>query len=1057
MSADHKPTNPANPILPVFPPARESQDSANSAPQSTKFDVDAIRARLAQPDAPHHWQSLEQLQDTKQFRNFMENEFPANADAADPERDHLTRRDALKVMAASAALAGLSACTKLPAEKIVPYVRAPEEIIPGKPLFFATAMPLQGVATGLLVESHMGRPTKIEGNPDHPGSLGSTDALMQASVLDLYDPDRSQTVYFEGRISNWNVFAQQMGDLRSQLAPKGTGVRILTETVSSPTLAAQIHKLLQQFPDAKWHQYEPCGGDSAREGARMAFGKPVNTVYRFDQARVIVSLDSDFLLSSSGHVRHTRDFAARRAVEGPQSEMSRLYVVESMPTSTGATADHRLPMRSSEVEAFARFLAAAIGISVADRAAAPLPAKAANWLAAVARDLQSNRGKSIVIAGETQPPLAHALAHAINDALGNVGKTLYYTESLEANPVNQSDSLWDLVKALNSNEVKLLLILGGNPVYDAPADLNFGSALLQATMRVHCGAYRDETAELCHWHVPGAHYLESWGDARAYDGTVSIIQPLIAPLYDGHTHLGVVATLTDDSGKSAHDLVQQYWQSQRPEKGKAFEQFWERSLHDGLMANTALPAITVQLHPDFARQFGGTATNAAPNELELVFRPDPTILDGRFANNSWLQETPKPITRLTWDNAALMSPNTAAQYKLAPEDYVTLKIGGRELKAGVFVVPGHADNSVTLHLGYGRWRVAGSQGIIGPGGSSGVGTRLGFNAYALRASAAPWIMGGLQIEKTGDNYSFAAVQHQYAIDFEGHSAEDESRNAFRRDLVQVASLDQFRRDPNFAKVPETQENHDQSLYPDFKYTGYAWGMSIDLNRCVGCNACVVACQSENNIAVVGKDQVIRGRSMHWIRIDTYFDGNLETPAMYFEPLPCMQCENAPCEYVCPVGATTHSPEGLNEMTYNRCVGTRYCSNNCPYKVRRFNFYLYSDYKTPSLYGLRNPNVTVRSRGVMEKCTYCVQRINVAKITSEEEDRLIRDGEIQTACQQACPAQAIVFGNINDKKSQVSKLKAQSRDYVLLADLNTRPRTSYLARIRNPNPEIHESA
>ena len=1041
MSSESKPTN----LI--------SAETLASGRATQPFDLGTIRARLAEPGPQRHWQSLDQLQGTKGFRNFLENEFPANADTPEPEGDHLNRRDALKLMAASAALAGLSACTRLPAEKIVPYVRAPEEIIPGKPLFYATSMPLLGVATGLLVESHMGRPTKIEGNPDHPGSLGGTDVFLQASILDLYDPDRSQTVYFEGRISNWNTFGQQMSDLRSQLAPKGIGVHILTETVSSPTLAAQIHKLLQQFPEAKWHQYEPCGGDSAREGARMAFGKPVNTAYRFDQAKIIVSLDSDFLLSGPGHVRYARDFASRRALEGPQSDMSRLYVVESMPSSTGATADHRLPMRSSEIEAFARSLATAVGVSTNG---SPNQAGAVgNWLAALARDLQNNRGKSIVIAGETQPPAVHALAHAINGALENIGKTLYYTESLEANPVNQTESLRDLVSELNNNRVKLLLILGGNPVYDAPADFGFGPALLKADMRIHCGPYRDETAELCHWHVPAAHYLESWGDARAYDGTISVIQPLIAPIYDGHTHLEVVATLTDDAGKSSHDLVQEYWQSQRPEKGKAFEQFWERSLHDGLMANTALPALAVQPHPDFSSATSSSA--AQPNELELVFRSDPTILDGRFANNGWLQETPKPITRLTWDNAVMMSANTAAQYKVAPEDYVTLKVGGRELKAGVFVVPGHAENSVTLHLGYGRWRIARAQGEVGPGGSSGVGVRLGFNGYVLRTSAAPWIMGGLQIEKTGDKYSFASVQHQYVIDYEGHPAEDESAEAFRRHLVQVASLDHFRKDPNFAKVPETTENHELSLYPDFKYTGYAWGMSIDLNRCVGCNACVVACQSENNIAVVGKDQVMRGRSMHWIRIDTYFDGNLETPAMYFEPLPCMQCENAPCEYVCPVGATTHSPEGLNDMTYNRCVGTRYCSNNCPYKVRRFNFYLYSDYKTPSLYGLRNPNVTVRSRGVMEKCTYCVQRINAAKIRSEEENRVVRDGEIQTACQQACPAEAIIFGNINDKNSRVSKLKAQSRDYTLLADLNTRPRTTYLARVRNPNPEIHEPA
>ena len=1009
---------------------------------SYTIDLDAIRARLTAGGERLQWQSLAELQDTKEFRNFLENEFPANAEPTDTRRDSLNRRDVLKIMAASAAMAGLSACTKLPTEKIVPYVKAPEEIIPGKPLFYATSMLLQGVAAGILVESHMGRPTKIEGNPDHPGSLGGTDVFLQASILDLYDPDRSQTPVFEGRISSWGAFVAGMGNLRTQFAPKGTGVRILTDTVTSPTLGAQIRKLLEQFPGAKWHQYEPCGGDSAREGSRLVFGRPLNAVYRVDQAKVIVSLDSNFLVSGPGHVRYTREFSSRRSIEGPSSELNRLYTIESMPTSTGAMADHRLSLRASEIEDSARALAAMVGLSVSDVYAVGPSKNTMRWLSAVARDLQNNRGKSLVVAGEGQPAIVHAFAHAMNDALGNVGKTLYYTESLEVNPVNQRESLRELMGELNNRDVKLLLILGGNPVYDTPADLEFGNALLKANVRVHCSLYNDETSELCNWHVPAAHYLESWSDGRAYDGTIGIVQPLIAPLYDGHTFHEVVATLTDDAGKTAHDMLKEYWQGQRPEKGNAFEAFWERSLHDGLMANTALPAIPPQLHADFAKQ-PPVALQHQANELELVFRPDPTILDGRFANNGWLQETPKPITRITWDNAALMSPVTAVQHGLTHGDYVTLRSDGHELKAGVFLVPGHAENSVTLHLGYGRRR------------AGNVGTGPGFNAYALRTSSALWIANGLQIEKTGQKYEFASVQHQWVIDNEGVPSDDESVNAFRRDLVQVATLDEFRRDPNFAKIPEDTENKELSLYQDFRYEGYAWGMSIDLNRCVGCNACVVACTSENNVAVVGKDQVARGRAMHWIRIDTYFRGGLETPEMYFEPLPCMQCENAPCEYVCPVGATTHSPEGLNEMTYNRCVGTRYCSNNCPYKVRRFNFYLYSDYKTPSLYGLRNPNVTVRSRGVMEKCTYCVQRINAAKIRSEEENRQVRDGEIVTACQQACPAEAIVFGNINDKKSRVSRLKAQSRDYVLLADLNTRPRTSYLGRVRNPNPELRE--
>ena len=1006
--------------------------------RKNSIDLVAARAKLAGDGGKRFWQSLEELSDTKEYRNFLENEFPGNAEK---DSEGINRRDVLRLMAASAAMAGLGACTKLPTEKIVPYVHPPEEIVAGRPLFYASSMPHAGAATGVLVESHMGRPTKIEGNPEHPGSLGGTDVFMQASILDLYDPDRSQTVIHEGRVSTWSDFAAAMGNARTRLAPKGAGLRILTETVISPTLGAQIQKLLSQFPEAKWHQYEPCNGDGAREGARLAFGKPVNSVYHFDRADVILSLDADFLTSGPGHVRYTRDFSSRRDLSaGPSSRLNRLYVAESMTTSTGVMADHRLAVRSADIDDLARQVAAAAGIAVAPsvNASAKIPS---GWVDAVWRDLSAHRGACLVVAGEQQPPFVHALAHAINAALGNVGKTVVYTESIEANPVNQLESLRDLVNDLNAGHVDVLMILGGNPVYDAFADFDFASALQKARMRVHSGLYQDETAELCHWHAPAAHYLESWSDARAFDGTVGIVQPLIAPLYGGHSAHEVIALFTGDGEKSGHDLVRDYWQSQRSEKDRAFEALWETSLHDGVVAGTTLPAISVSPRPDFVNQGNAQAAHSDANSREIVFRPDPSVGDGKFANNGWLQELPKPVTRLTWDNAAMISPGTAQQLALTSGDYVKLTRGSQQMEAGVYVVPGHADDSITLHLGYGR-RLAGH-----------VGSGTGFNANLLRASDAPWVATGLRIEKTGKSYYFVSTQQQYTIDTEGHPADEESGSAFDRDLIRVATFDEFRKNPNFAKNPEEEKTKDLSLYPGFKYEGYAWGMSIDLNRCVGCNACVIACQSENNIAVVGKDQVSRGRAMHWIRIDTYFRGGLENPEVYYEPLPCMQCENAPCEYVCPVGATTHSSEGLNDMTYNRCVGTRYCSNNCPYKVRRFNFYLYSDFKTQSLYGMRNPNVTVRSRGVMEKCTYCVQRINAAKIQSEEENRTVRDGEIVTACQAACPAEAIIFGNINDPSSRVSKLKAQSRNYGLLEDLNTRPRTTYLARVRNPNPEI----
>ena len=1014
-----------------------------------RLDLGAIRATLAESSGTRMWQGLEELAETPQSQQFLHHEFPH-----DPGKDPvgLDRRDVLKLMAASAALGGLSACTKLPTERIVPYVRPPEEVIPGKPLFYATSMPLGGAATGLLVESNMGRPTKVEGNPQHPGSLGATDVFAQASVLGMYDPDRSQVVMREGRISDWAAFVASISNaLNDFKGTQGAGLALLTETVYSPTLGSQIRALLAQYPNAKWHQYEPCNRDSAREGGRLAFGHYVNTVYRFDQADVIFSLDADFLSNGPGHVRYAREFTERRRVTNPTSQMNRLYVVESALSTTGAMADHRLPVRAGEVEALARAILATVEKSGNSAGGYSLPDKVLPaWIEAAARDLNAHRGASLVIAGEHQPAIVHSLAHALNLALGNVGKTVLYTDPLETEPVNENESLAQLVSNIGAGSVHLLLILSGNPVYNAPAELDFANQLLRVPQRVHLGLYNDETAELCHWHIPEAHFLEAWSDTRAYDGTVGIVQPLIAPLYDGKSAHEILGVLTGQPGTSAHDVVRGYWKTQRPAKetDKDFEKFWEVTLHNGWMQGSALamkpPAVHVAVPGSDSSASAAVAALAAgagkSSGLELVFRPDPTTFDGRFANNGWLQELPKPINHLTWDNPAHLSPATAQKLGLSNGDMVKLTSGGREMLVAAWVAPGHADDAVTVFLGYGRRR------------AGRVGNKTGFNAYALRSAGGAWISNDLRLERTGARYDLAATQIHHLIDREGHKVEEESVEAFNRDLVRIANLDDFRKNPMFARdIGEKAE--DISLYPGFPSPGYAWGMSIDLNNCIGCNACVVACQAENNIPVVGKDQVIAGREMHWIRVDTYFRGDMDNPEAYSEPMPCMQCENAPCEVVCPVGATVHSPEGLNVMVYNRCVGTRYCSNNCPYKVRRFNFKLYSDWTTPSMFGLRNPNVTVRSRGVMEKCTYCVQRINAAKIESEKADRPVRDGEIVTACQAVCPGQAIVFGNVNDPNSRVSKLKAQSRNYALLAELNTRPRTTYLARLRNPNPEM----
>jgi MoCo/4Fe-4S cofactor protein with predicted Tat translocation signal len=950
---------------------------------------------------------MEELAQTEEFRAFVDDEFPNRTpDWNDPQ----SRRKFLTLMGASAMLAGASACTVQPKETIVPYVRQPEDYVPGNPLFYATAMSMGGVATGLLVESHLGRPTKIEGNPQHPGSLGATDTFMQASVLTLYDPDRSQTVMRNGAISTWGGFITALTDAREVAGlKKGGGFRILTGTVTSPTLFSQLQEFLAAFPDAKWHQYEPCGRHSARAGSMASFGKLFDTTYRFDRANVVVSLDADFLCSGMpGGLRYARDFAARRrsAAEDPNVKPPRLYVAEGTPSITGGMAEHRFRMRTSSVEAFASALNTGSGDA---------------RVTAVLKDLNANRGASIVIAGEHQPPRVHALAHALNATLGNVGKTVIYTDPVEANPVDEIASITQLVNDINSGAVGALLILGGNPVYDAPADLHFLDALKRVKFRGHLGLYQHETAEWCHWHIPAAHYLESWSDARAYDGTASIVQPLISPLYDGKSPHDVMNVLLNRADQSAHQTVRDYWATQH--KGADFSDFWQISLHDGVIAATAFPEKTPPAPrvPDAGPVAAG---------LEIVFRPDPAVGDGAMSNNAWLQEMPKPQNKMTWDNAVWVSPKSAAYYGVATGDVIEIQTGGRKVQGPVWKLPGHADESMTVHLGYGRTR------------AGRIADHVGFNAYALRSANSMWHVTGADIDRKKHGYKFANTQHTQTM---------EERDPFR-----VATLAEYHRDPEFARPEEKHVADDQTMFPMWNYNQHKWGMSIDLTACVGCQACMVACQSENNIAIVGKEEVAKGRHMNWLRVDRYYQGSTDDPEMYFQPVPCMHCENALCELVCPVAATVHSGEGLNEMVYNRCVGTRYCSNNCPYKVRRFNFLLYSDWDTQSLYGVRNPDVSVRSRGVMEKCSYCVQRINRVKIDAEKADRPIKDGEIVTACQQACPTEAIVFGDLNDPNSRLAKLKKQHRDYSLLEELNTRPRTTYLARLRNPNPDLEKA-
>jgi len=1021
--------------------------------QKGKLDLDSVRARFEEitsqatshdareKTSPEYWRSLEELAGSEAFQEALHREFPKGASEW---LDSVSRRGFLKVMGASLGLAGMTGCVRLPLEPIVPYVRQPEDAVPGRPMFYATATTLGGYASPVLVESHLGRPTKIEGNDQHPASLGGTDIFAQASILTMYDPDRSQSVVSMGDQRSWNAFlAAIRGPLNAQKALQGGGIRILTPTISSPTLADQLRNFLKIYPQAKWHVYEPVNRDNVLEGAKLAFGQPVETRYNLSQADVIVSLDADFLYASfPGNVRYIRDFAKRRNPEVDRREelvdrmgafhgMNRLYAIESTPTTTGAKADHRLPLRASDFEPFADTLWRLFTNNGGSPSELTGPR---GFYPALVADLQSHHSSSLVIAGDHQPPAVHAAAHALNELLGNVGKTVFYTDPVDANPINHTESIKDLVADMRGGKVDLLVILGGNPAYEAPADLNFAEALKsnKVPLRVHLGLYQNETAELCQWHVNQTHELEAWGDARAYDGTVSIIQPLIAPLYNGKSALEFVALLSGQSDATGYDLVRAYWQKQHA--GVDFDAFWRRSLHDGWIAGTAFAPKQVAVKPGKFPE----PSNYDLKAVELNFRRDPTIHDGQFSNNGWLQELPKPMTKLTWDNAVLIGPKMAERLQIKVEDVVELELNGKKVTGPVWIQAGHPDNSVTVTLGYGRKR------------AGRVGTAQGFNAYSLRTTAAPWIATGLQIRKTGETYKLASTQGYQSMD---------TPDGGHRPLVRETTLAEYLKEPNFAKEEEPAPG--LTLYQPYPYKeeAYAWGMAIDLNACVGCNNCMLACQSENNIAVVGKEQTVIGRHMHWIRVDAYYQGDRDNPKAFFQPVPCMQCENAPCEVVCPVGATNHSAEGLNDMVYNRCVGTRYCSNNCPYKVRRFNFLLFQDWETPQYKMMRNPDVSVRSRGVMEKCTYCVQRINQHRIDAETasvregKEIKISDSELQTACQQSCPAGAIVFGNINDPNSKVSKLKGQSRNYSLLGELNTRPRTTYLAEVRNPNPEL----
>jgi MoCo/4Fe-4S cofactor protein with predicted Tat translocation signal len=1000
----------------------------------TPMTLVQVRQELKGVKGKRFWRSIDELADTAEFQAAVEKEFPS---AAQEWVDPVSRRGFLKVMGASLALAGLAGCTKQPEETIYPYLKQPEDLVLGKPMYFATAHPFSTGGVPLLVKSDEFRPIKLDGNPEHGYNAGASDAYTQGTLLDLYDPDRSQHVTYRGENREWAEFAQALR-LKVAGTKDGSGIYFLSSTVTSPTLARQWKAVQAAWPKAKLVQYDPAlAGTAASKG--------LNVQYALDDADVIVSLDADFLSGASfpGFHKLVREYAKRRK---DPNHLNRLYAIESAPTTTGMKAEHRLGLRSSEIPAFAAELAKAVGVAGVSAPAYAWTGEQQKYLTALVKDLKANAGKSAVIAGLYQDESVAQLALAINTALGNVGKTVTVAP-LPMNPL-PSDELGDfksLVVDLNAGKVDWLVILNANPIYTAPADLNFGDAMGKAKLVAHLGSHVDETGQIAHWHIPAAHYLESWSDVASYDGTVSIIQPMIEPLYGGKTSHEVLQTLLDEPMVSAYEAVRTTW---KPAIKGDFETGWRKALHAGWIEGTAYDKTAKANAPVFK---GGVPAPTSKDSLEIVFRPDPNIYDGRWANVGWLQELPKPITNLSWDNAAIVSGATLTKLGLEEDDIVELAVGNGKVKAPVIVAPGQPDNSVTVYLGYGRQ----SAGRVGSG--------AGFNAYLIRNTWAPFHATG-SIRKIEGKWGTAITKSHYqdhrgkmfGQQGTGNNSLEADEALGPRGIIRYATLAEYKANPGFANEGEGHEKTeiDNAMFPNWDYSqGNAWGMSIDMNSCVGCNACIVGCYAENNIAVVGKQQVRIGRNMQWLRIDTYFEGDLSAPRAHFQPMACQHCENAPCEQVCPVGATVHTPEGLNTMVYNRCVGTRYCSNNCPYKVRRFNFLLYSDYESESLKLMRNPDVSVRSRGVMEKCSYCVQRISEAKITADKENRPVRDGEVVTACQQACPASAITFGNLNDKQSKVAKLRSDERSYQVLADQNTRPRTTYVAAVINTNQEL----
>ncbi|WXH31038.1 hypothetical protein WA016_05013 [Myxococcus stipitatus] len=1017
---------------------------------------EALEHAAANANASEHgygqtyWRSLEEKLGTSEYLEETRPEFPAGADLPPTG---FVRREFMQLLGASLALAGATACsTRPPDEKLVPYTKTPPELTPGNPLHYASAMTLSGNTSGLLITAREGRPVKVEGNPEHPINQGAACTFEQAWLLSLYDPSRARVLRQGKTPRAQRTLSESISALVNKAGTENGGkrIRFLTEANGSPTATDVRANIAKKLPQARFVS-APSYQDTQAETLRALFGgQAVSALYNFAQANVVLSLDADFLESCPGNLRNIRDFANRR--DPRMGELNRLYMAEARFSITGGMADHRLRMKSQEVLGLAAAVAQAIGGSAASLAGAAaaksaLDAKHHNWVQAVAADLRAaGPGKSLVIAGERQPAAVHALAHAINDALGNRDQTVTYVQS----PIGEASSqaaVRALVEEIEAGNVDTLVITAYNPVYTLPADVGLAKVLSKdhpnrAKLNViYTGLYEDETSEHTDWFIPAAHPLETWSDGRAVDGTVAIAQPLIQPLFSGMPELELLGLFLDESPRPAYQMVRDYWQTQGGHAAD-FEARWESWVAQGIIENTQTAKVTTA--PDFGAA-GALVTGYTPpasGDLELNFVLDYKVYDGRFGNNSWLQELPEPITKMTWDNAALISPDTAKALTLAAGDLAELNYAGQKLMVPVWIVPGHADGTITVAMGYGR-----------NGLHEQVAKGVGFNVNPLRTSKALWFDGGATLAKVRGSHKFSLTQTHWRMEDRPLALDMTVTELFKPEAL--AEHERKKVEFTLHRVKGELKFGVQDNLPAFDYDKeqYKWGMAIDLTRCTGCSACVVACQAENNIPVVGKEQVARSREMNWLRIDRYFTGSESDPKMVMQPVMCVHCEKAPCEYVCPVNATVHSDEGLNDMVYNRCVGTRYCSNNCPYKVRRFNYLHYTAGKTATEKMLMNPDVTVRNRGVMEKCTYCVQRIERARIDARIHKHLIKEADLKTACQQTCAAQAIVFGSLNDKQQLVSKLHEDFRAYKLLHELGTRPRTAHLIRVRNPNTAL----